>query len=855
MEPIDKPLHELLEIIHFTEKVSAKIHGVLDEDEIYRIVKAECEQSLYTMSILLLTDDGSALKIAHAAMRPERLTVAEKVSGLTLNEFRIDLEKSTIYRQVIEGETVQTTVEDVLYEIIPQPLAYTLSKVLNYKEEASILTPLLKNGKIIGALAITSTAFADYFIPSVKNLAQHISTALELSDEYRERKKAEKKLKENEEKFRNIAERNFDVIFELDLKGCITYISPAIKRMIDYESEEMVGKSIMEYIRKSKIPAAQQSQVTLLQGGFLEGFQVEVIKKDGSIVSIEINACPIIKEKKIIGSQGVARDVTERNRVERELHTYRTHLEELVEKRTVELKQINEKLQKEISEREIIEKSLSAEKERLSVTLRSIGDGVIATDVDGTVVLINEVAELLTGWNQEEAVGKPLETVFTIVNERTRQVCESPVEKVLSKGIVVGLGNNTILISKNGEEKIIADSGAPIRDKGKIIGVILVFRDITDKRKMEQELLRAQKLESLGNLAGGIAHDFNNILTAVLSNTNLARMYTADNRVKERLTKIEKASLQAKELTQQLLTFSKGGAPVKKTTDIAELIRDSVSFALRGSNVRCHFYVPDNVWSVDVDAGQISQVMNNLIINADQAMPAGGIITVKAENVVVEEDVPLKKGLYVKTTITDQGVGIPEKYVSKVFDPYFTTKQKGSGLGLSTCYSIIKNHDGYITVESEVGVGTTFYVWLPASPEKGEKKKKNKVPVTGEGRVLLMDDEALVLDAASEILQFLGYTVVQARDGKEAVHLYKKALKTDPFDVVIMDLTIPGGVGGKEALLKLLEVDPSVKAIVSSGYSTDPILADYKAHGFKGAVIKPYSIEELSKTLHTVLTA
>ena len=207
-----------------------------------------------------------------------------------------------------------------------------------------------------------------------------------------------------------------------------------------------------------------------------------------------------------------------------------------------------------------------------------------------------------------------------------------------------------------------------------------------------------------------------------------------------------------------------------------------------------------------------------------------------------------------KTTITDQGVGIPEKYVSKVFDPYFTTKQKGSGLGLSTCYSIIKNHDGYITVESEVGVGTTFYVWLPASPEKGEKKKKNKVPVTGEGRVLLMDDEALVLDAASEILQFLGYTVVQARDGKEAVHLYKKALKTDPFDVVIMDLTIPGGVGGKEALLKLLEIDPSVKAIVSSGYSTDPILADYKTHGFKGAVIKPYSIEELSKTLHTVLT-
>jgi PAS domain S-box-containing protein len=855
MEPIDKQLQELVEIIHFTEKVSAKIHGVSHEADIYRIVKTEFEQSKYAMSILLLTDDGSALKIVQAAMHPESLTIAEKVSGLTLKEFRMDLKKSTIYRRVIEGETVQTTVEDVIYEIIPQPIAYAISKVLNYKEQSSILTPLQKHGKIIGALAISSTALAEYFIPSVRSFAQHISTALELSDEYKERKKAEKKLRENEEKFRNIAERNFDAIFEVDLKGCITYISPAIKRMIDYESEEMVGKSIMEYICKENIPAAEQSQVTLLQGGSLEGFQVDVIKRDGSTVSIEINASPIIKDKKIIGSQGVARDVTERNRIQKELHTYQIHLEELVEKRTAALKQMNEQLQKEITEREIVEKSLSAEKERLSVTLRSIGDGVIATDVDGTVVLINQVAEMLTGWTQKEALGKPLETVFTIVNEKTRNLCESPVEKVLNKGIVVGLGNNTILISKDGTEKIIADSGAPIKDKDTIIGVILVFRDITDKRKMEQELLRAQKLESLGNLAGGIAHDFNNILTAVLSNTNLARMYTTDNKVKERLTKIEKASLQAKELTQQLLTFSKGGVPVKKATDIAELIRDSVSFALRGSNVRCHFYVPDTVWAVDVDAGQISQVMNNLIINADQAMPAGGIITVKAENVVVEEDLPLEKGLYVKTTITDQGVGIPDKYVSKVFDPYFTTKQKGSGLGLSTCYSIIKNHDGYITVESEVGVGTTFYVWLPASKEKREKEEKDTAPVTGEGRVLLMDDEALVLDAATEILQYLGYTVVQAKDGKEAVQVYKKALKTDPFDVVIMDLTIPGGVGGREALSELLEIDPSIKAIVSSGYSTDPILANYKDYGFKGAVIKPYSIEELSKTLHSVLTA
>ncbi|MBU7029359.1 MAG: PAS domain S-box protein, partial [Theionarchaea archaeon] len=502
------------------------------------------------------------------------------------------------------------------------------------------------------------------------------------------------------------------------------------------------------------------------------------------------------------------------------------------------------------------EESLAAEKEQLAVTLRSIGDGVITTDIHGTVILINKAAEELTGYTQEEAVGKPLHAAFHIISERTRIPRESPVDKVLNQGTVVGLGNNTVLISKDGTERIIADSGAPIRDRtSKIIGVVLVFCDITEKRKMEQDLLRAQKLESVGILAGGIAHDFNNILTAILGNANLAKMYAADNKIKEKLTKIEKASLQAKDLTQQLLTFSKGGAPVKKTTSIRELIKDSASFALRGSNVRCHFYIPDDLWPVDIDEGQISQTISNIIMNADQAMPEGGVIQVRAENVVVtaKQQLPLL-GKYIEISIADQGVGIPEKHLDKIFDPYFTTKQKGSGLGLATTYSIVKKHNGHITAESKVGEGTTFRIWLPASRKIFERKEKTPSKmVGGEGRILLMDDEESILEAAGEVLQHLGYTVEVARDGEEAVDIYAKALEEEPFDAVIMDLTIPGGMGGKEALSRLMEIDPSVKAIVSSGYSTSPIMADYKKYGFKGVVAKPYSVEELSEILHQIL--
>ena len=507
-----------------------------------------------------------------------------------------------------------------------------------------------------------------------------------------------------------------------------------------------------------------------------------------------------------------------------------------------------------------MERKLRDSEQWLATTLKSIGDAVIATDAGGFVTFMNPVAEALTGWNQEDAAGKPLKKVFNIINEETGKQAEDPATRVFREGVVVGLANHTVLIAKDGTKYPIDDSGAPIRDdKGNIMGVVLVFRDITEKRNMEEALLKADALESLGILAGGIAHDFNNILMAIMGNITLAKMYAKPgDKIFERLKEAENASLRAKDLTQQLLTFSRGGAPIKKTVFISKLLEDTVAFVLSGSNVRCEFSISGDLWPVEVDEGQISQVINNLIINADHAMPRGGIIKVSAENtaVDVEQGLPLKEGNYIKISIEDQGIGIPEEHLQKIFDPYFTSKQKGSGLGLATAYSIVKRHDGYVQVESELGVGTTFNIYLPASSEEilMEKELRERIHA-GKGKILVMDDEEIIRDVTGEMIEVLGYEVEFAKDGAEAIELYKKAKESaQPFEAIIMDLTIPGGMGGKETIQELIEIDPEIRAIVSSGYSNDPIMADYRKYGFCGVIAKPYKIKELGEILYKVIT-
>lgn len=503
----------------------------------------------------------------------------------------------------------------------------------------------------------------------------------------------------------------------------------------------------------------------------------------------------------------------------------------------------------EVTDRKLAQEQLASERERLAVTLRSIGDGVITTDIDGRVVMLNKVAEQLCGWTQQEAQGRPLEEVFRIVNEKTGKTCENPVHKVLATGSIVTLANHTILLSRDGSRWSIADSGAPIRDpESRIIGVVLVFRDVSDKQRMEQELLKTQKLESVGILAGGIAHDFNNILAAILGNIDLAIHRLGEHeRVVPLLVDAEKATLRAKGLTQQLLTFAKGGSPVRRTVSIAGIIRDSAVFVLRGSNVRCEVDIAKDLWLVDIDPGQMSQVIQNIIINARESMPDGGIVNVSCRNM------DRAAGNVVEISITDNGPGISPDVIDKLFDPYFTTKKKGSGLGLSICHSIISQHGGTISVSSPDGEGATFTIQLPASQQKrGEEEKELEEYLPGQKglSILLMDDEEMVGKVAREMLEHMGHEVTQAADGEEALNSYRRSMEEGRrFDLVIMDLTIPGGMGGREAVQELHKIDPAARVVVASGYSNDPIMASFGNYGFRAAVVKPFRLKELAAAI------
>jgi PAS domain S-box-containing protein len=536
-------------------------------------------------------------------------------------------------------------------------------------------------------------------------------------------------------------------------------------------------------------------------------------------------------------------------------------LEDRVTERTQELVGANQGLQQEINERKEAEKALATEQERLAVTLRSIGDGVITTDIEGNIVLINKIAEKLTGWNQEDAAGKPLSEVFHIINERTGKRCENPVDKVLENGKIVALANHTALIAKDGSKCSIADSGAPIRDKqSEIIGVVLVFRDVTVENRKEEELAKGRKLESVGLLAGGIAHDFNNILTAILGNINLALLDTnPDDKNHFLLQEAEKASLRARKLTQQLLTFAKGGEPVKELAAIKDIIQDSANFVLRGSNVRCNFHCNDDLWPVEIDQGQVSQVIQNIIINANQAMPEGGIVEVNCTNISLAQSksLNLRPQDYIKISIEDCGIGIASSLLDKIFDPYFTTKQQGSGLGLAVSHSIISKHNGYITADSEPGVGTTFTLYLPAEKDKQlalHSTQEAGNELLGQGRILIMDDDKMVRTVSQSMLSHLGYDVLLAENGDEALSLYREALATEtPINLTIMDLTIPGGMGGQEAVIAIHEIDLEAKVIVSSGYSNDPIMANYKDYGFIAAIIKPFQLQDLKEVVRRIL--
>jgi PAS domain S-box-containing protein len=461
---------------------------------------------------------------------------------------------------------------------------------------------------------------------------------------------------------------------------------------------------------------------------------------------------------------------------------------------------------------------------------------------------------VITGFSEEELLARPL--VDFLHPEDRQTVFDRHVQRMRGE-LDPTFAYTFRLLAKDGRAVWVETRGAVSTWNGKP-AMISFLSDITERKRATEELLRSEKLRSVGVLAGGIAHDFNNILTAILANISLVRAQLGTGSATAiRLMEAEKASLRARELTKQLLTFSRGGAPVRRTLHLAGLIRESAILALRGSGTACEFAIAAELWPIEADEGQIGQVINNLVINASQAMAGGGIVRVAAGNAVVSrtEHLALADGKYVTISVSDKGAGIPEEHRTRVFDPYFTTKQEGSGLGLAVCYSIVLNHGGAITVDSKPGDGSLFTVYLPATDKAvAEKQETGPELVPGSGRILVMDDEEMVRTVAGEILRALGYEVATARDGREAIGLYQRSMQEGrPFDALIMDLTIPGGMGGREAIRELIAIDPNVRAIVSSGYHDDPIMANYREYGFRDVIAKPYDAATLSKALARII--
>ncbi|NQT57476.1 MAG: PAS domain-containing protein [Bacteroidetes bacterium] len=515
----------------------------------------------------------------------------------------------------------------------------------------------------------------------------------------------------------------------------------------------------------------------------------------------------------------------------------------------------------DITSRKEFETTLASEKNRLSVTLQSIGDGVIATDTNGRIENMNNVAEELTGTTLTLAVGKPLATTLKVVTEHSRAPLHIPLEKILNTSEKTGFEQNAILVSRNrSEHHIELVCSQILDDEGVFYGVVIVFRNITEKLKLQNIMLRNVKLESLGIMAGGLAHDFNNLLSGIFGYMELAKDRCSDQKVKDYLEQALSAYDRAKDITYQLLTFSRGGAPVRKAVDLRNIVKKSAAFVMSGSRCTIAYNLPDNLWFCDADENQLGQVVDNLLINSQQAMPEGGSITIGLMNVIIENSSNhpgIEPGNYVEMKISDTGTGIRKDVFEKIFDPFFSTKNTGNGLGLATCYSIINKHGGIIEADSTEGKGTTFTIYLPGSEKASEKViTKELVQHTGTGLILVMDDEQSVLDLTRLMLEKYGYSVTTAHNGEQAIEICRNIYKSGKsLAGALLDLTIPGGMGGKKTAAILHHKFPDLAIFASSGYSNDPIIANPTDYGFTDSIQKPYSLQDLSALLNKYFTS
>ncbi len=691
---------------------------------------------------------------------------------------------------------------------------------LNRAELNSVMESLNKTGEWRGEFTarkkdgstFIAQGFASVVHDSMGDLSGYQSTVLDIS----EPKRSEEALRISEKRYRALFEDNNDAVFIFDLKGIHLEANNKAAEMMGCSVKDLIGRTSTNFIAESEKESSSIKIESLLRGEKLPIYERLFKKLDGTEFPGEVNASLIYdNEGKPMHFQNIVRDITKRKQKDLDIEKRKKFLESF---------------------------------------LNDIPEAIVILDPSHNIVEWNPGAEKMFGYKPPEVIGKNIDDLIT--NSIVLKEAKSFTKSVLAGKVIYP--HETIRFRKDGKQLNVIVSGSPVKIRGDLQGIVAIYIDVSMQKKIEEELKKTDKLESLSILAGGIAHDFNNILTSILVNIGLFELFKDDKvKLSSKMKKIEAAIFRAKNLTQQLLTFSKGNAPVKNPASIRELLEETVNFSLSGSNVKCKLIVPDDLWKVDIDEGQISQVIQNITINGVQAMPEGGTIEVRAGNVVRKEikDLPLKKSRYIRIEFRDQGIGIPDSHLKNIFDPFFTTKQKGGGLGLATAFSIIKNHDGLITVESELGKTTTFYIYLPALERKVEEEEKDSGKIIkGSGSILLMDDDEMILEATGELLRCIGYKVITAKDGEEAVELYKSRMDSlDPIACVILDLTIPNGLGGRETVKEMLKIDPDVKALVSSGYSIDSIISEYKKFGFVGAIPKPYVIEELSLLINKIL--
>ena len=648
-------------------------------------------------------------------------------------------------------------------------------------------------------------------------------------------RQSENALRESEERYRLLIETMNEGLGMVDNKGIRTFVNRKFCEMTGYPKEELIGYPAAKLYVEEENQKIFQEQRIKREKGEDNPYEIVITHKDGNKIQVLVSPKPVYdKDGQYVGSIAIFTDITDRKKAEEKLRESEQRLHRVIEGSPIPTFVIGK---------------------------------------DHKVIYWNRALDELSGIKAEEIIGTR-EQWRAFYNEERPCMADLLVDQALdaipqwyldkyTKSLLMDEAYEaTDFFPELGESgRWLRFTAAVIRDShGDLVGAIETLEDVTERRRAEEELSRVNKLESLGILASGIAHDFNNLVSVMLRNIFAAKLSLPDEQQEvlgEGLEIAEKVGHQAKELAHRLITFAKGGEPVRKIASISKLLMNSVDLPLSGSKVICEFSLPDSLWPVEMDDVQIRQVINNLLINAREAVHDVGIITIHAENVNISagNGLPLKEGNYVKWSIRDHGIGISKENLPKIFDPYFTTKPTGSargmGLGLALCYSIIKKHDGVITVESEPGMGSTFIVYLPASPQVDSSRKGVGEQVgVRKGKILVMDDEETVRNATGIVLTYLGYDVEYAKNGSEAVDLYKIAIeKGHPFYAVVLDLNMPDGMDGKEALQELFAIDPHVKAIISCGYADDPVISKFKEDGLCWSVDIPYDIEKMKEIL------